>query len=117
MPKTPERLAAALTPNEWRLGLVERSDLFAQLVVGKILIARTPGDRSCLIADDDAHAMMALANGALADNDTRKITREDIAKLRSIEEQMQDGLNVHAASLARAVAAKLEALLPPWPTR
>lgn len=60
---------------------------------------------------------LALANAALPDGDLRKITREDVVKLRSIAADMRAERPADTwaddADVLEALAAKLAAILPP----
>jgi hypothetical protein len=74
-------------------------------------------------AEDAAfhHAQIAKHNAALPDDDPRKITREDVALLRSEYEAIMDAQSdeywdavaVERANGFKALADKLAALLPP----
>lgn len=99
-----DRIEPALTAEEW-----ERERSFEHrtplaFAIGHVVLSDEYNARR----KDGLFALMAAANSGLPDDDPRKITRLDIAKLRNravgYEHNDDDLLDI---------AAKLEALLPP----
>jgi hypothetical protein len=117
-----ERIAPALTPDEWaaketrtpdhvRVALLLDED-GSFLEVGD---GRSSAD-TWLIASEGMPQTIALANAALPDSDRRKITREHVALLRRLEaaerEKAPEGDSWNVRDLD-ALAGVLESLLPP----
>jgi len=69
----------------------------------------------CHVTPDEIHRQVALANHALPEGDARKITREDVEVLESVATLVEDLKYFESGRphLVRALAAKLNALLPP----
>lgn len=107
-------IAPALTPGEWSEGTGAR---YALQWDGQEAREWHDGwTRWETLGPDDAHPLAAIANAALPDDDPRKITRADVAAVLACvaaAENEDRGFGTDDDTRrARALAAKLVALLP-----
>ena len=105
----------ALSPDEWnrrRSGAV-----FLDFVDDELhLVLADPDEQLVSVnSPDELHALAALANDALPEDDPRKVTRTDVAVLGILIDRLDRAQpnTMRLLSLAEALGAKLSALLPP----
>ena len=109
-----DEIRPALTASEWherRSGPVSIDVLNDETH----LVLRDPDDDVVSVTgSDELHALIALANHALPDDDRRKLTRRDVAVLGiiidHIDRSAENGERLFA--LAGELFAKLAALVP-----
>ena len=109
-----DEIRPALTATEWR---ERRSGPVSIDVLNDEthLVLRDPdNDVVSVSGPDELHALIALANDALPDDDRRKLTRRDVAVLGIIIDHIDRSAanGERLCSLAEELFAKLVALVP-----
>jgi hypothetical protein len=108
-------LQPALTPDEWRH---RRAGAVSVDAVGDethVVITDPDGQLVSVSGADALHALAALANDALPNDEARKLTWTDLVVISMLVERL-DRRHSHTTrltSLAAGLYAKLAALLPP----
>ena len=109
-----DEIRPALTSTEWnerRSGPVSINVLNDETH----LVVRDPDNEVVSVSgSDELHALIALANDALPEDDRRKLTRRDIAVLGIIVDHIDRSAanGERLAALAEELFAKLAALVP-----
>jgi hypothetical protein len=105
----------ALTPDEWYR---RQSGAVLSQAIGDethVIVADPDEQLVSVTGPNELHALAALANDALPDEDARKLTRTDVAVLGILLERLD--LNqpnaLRLLALSESLLAKLSALLPP----
>ena len=105
----------ALSPDEWRR---RRSGALSIHLVGDEthVVVADPDEQLVSVSGAEAlHALAALANDALPNDDARKLTWTDLAVISILVDRIdrKDSHVNRLRSLAAVLYAKLAALLPP----
>lgn len=105
-----EPIRPALTCEEWED--VDEKDIHGW-DDGNLYVGRPRSKEGDLDITDRPHALIALANAALPDDDPRKITHESVAVIRAAGDNAAEWGHDLAAAVLRGVADGLRSYLPP----
>lgn len=108
------RIKPALAPTEWNQ---RRSGALSVKAVdedAEVIVRDPDGGAVTVSGDDELFALMALANSAISDDDSRKLCRKDLAILSVLCEEYhrQPGGDKQILTIASTLYDKLCALLP-----
>jgi hypothetical protein len=105
----------ALTPDEWYRR--KSGAVFTHMIGDEthIIVADPDEQLVSVTGPNELHALAALANDALPDDDPRKLSRTDLAVLSILLERLDRNQpnTLRLLALAESLHAKLLALLPP----